>query len=113
MRLDTIRSSRPAGLLGAATRDAMLAGDPEGPAAAPPLVPAGHVPILRYHYIRLKPNPRDGLGFRLSVTPVEFKRQMRWAYEHGFHTVSLADLHGALSTGSQLDSHSFVLTFDD
>ena len=27
------------------------------------------VPILQYHYIRINPNPKDRLGYALSVTP--------------------------------------------
>src|SRR4030081_2341301 len=48
-----------------------------GPVA---VVPAGrspvHVPILMYHYIRTNPDPRDRLGFDLSVTLDDFGRQM-------------------------------------
>src|SRR2546429_1473697 len=55
--------------------------------AEPPssLVPPGrqtvHVPILMYHYIRNNPDPRDRVGYNLSVTPGDFARQMDWLAE--------------------------------
>jgi peptidoglycan/xylan/chitin deacetylase (PgdA/CDA1 family) len=77
------------------------------------MIPAGHVPVLMYHYIRVNPNPRDRMGFNLSVTPQNFQEQMQWAHDHGFFTISMTDLYRALVAGQPLDSHSFILTFDD
>src|SRR2546430_1887614 len=47
---------------------------PTLPAPAPQeVVPPGRtqlrLPILEYHYVRVNPDPRDRLGFNLSVTP--------------------------------------------
>jgi peptidoglycan/xylan/chitin deacetylase (PgdA/CDA1 family) len=83
------------------------------PSPAPQMIPAGHVPVLMYHYIRVNPNPKDTIGSNLSVTPQNFAEQMRWAHDHGFFTISMTDLYQALVDGRPLDSHSFILTFDD
>ena len=60
------------------------------------VVPPGRikisVPILEYHYIRINPDPRDRLGFNLSVTPSDFKAQMDWLEANGYHPVDLRDL---------------------
>jgi peptidoglycan/xylan/chitin deacetylase (PgdA/CDA1 family) len=66
-----------------------------------------------YHYIRNNPDPRDRLGFRLSVRPADFTAQMKWAHDHGWHAVTLADLRDALAGRRQLAPKSMVLTFDD
>jgi peptidoglycan/xylan/chitin deacetylase (PgdA/CDA1 family) len=81
------------------------------------IIPAGRatirVPILEYHYIRDNPNPRDQLGFRLSVTPTEFQRQMDWLAANSYHPVSMADLRAYFAAGRPLPATSVVLTFDD
>jgi peptidoglycan/xylan/chitin deacetylase (PgdA/CDA1 family) len=77
------------------------------------MIPAGHVPLLMYHYIRANPNPRDRVGYNLSVTPQNFEDQMKWAHDHGFFTISMTDLYQAIAAGRPLDSHAFILTFDD
>jgi peptidoglycan/xylan/chitin deacetylase (PgdA/CDA1 family) len=85
-----------------------------GPVA---VVPAGrspvHVPILMYHYIRTNPDPRDRLGFNLSVTPDDFGRQMDWLAANGYHPIDLGDLRAYLLDRSVLPDRSVVLTFDD
>ena len=86
------------------------------PVVEPPpgdAIPAGHVPILMYHYIRINPNPRDAAGKDLSVTPDNFAQQMQWAHDHGFRTISLGDLYTAINSGHRLDRKTMVLTFDD
>jgi peptidoglycan/xylan/chitin deacetylase (PgdA/CDA1 family) len=84
--------------------------------AAPPPPPAGpsvNVPILLYHYIRGNPRAGDREGFRLSVTPDNFARQMALLNADGVHTVSLDDVMRALHGGPPLPRHPVVLTFDD
>jgi peptidoglycan/xylan/chitin deacetylase (PgdA/CDA1 family) len=71
------------------------------------------VPIVEYHYIRVNANPLDQLGFRLSVTPTDFQRQMNWLAENGYHPVFLADLRAYFLAGQPLPAGSVVLTFDD
>lgn len=94
---------------------------PRRPPPTPPLperiIPPGRpvirVPILMYHYVRLNPNPRDGLGFRLSVTPADFSAEMDWLAANGYHPVTLADLRAYFLAGQPLPSEPVVLTFDD
>jgi peptidoglycan/xylan/chitin deacetylase (PgdA/CDA1 family) len=80
-------------------------------------IPAGRsrirVPILEYHYVRVNGNPLDRLGYRLSVTPADFQRQMTWLAVNGYHPVFLADLRGYFVAGQALPARSVVLTFDD
>lgn len=71
------------------------------------------VPILEYHYIRINPDPRDRLGFNLSVTPSDFKAQMDWLQANGYHPVDLNDLRAYFQEQRALPSRPVVLTFDD
>jgi peptidoglycan/xylan/chitin deacetylase (PgdA/CDA1 family) len=81
------------------------------------IVPAGRarirVPILEYHYIRVNPDPRDRLGFRLSVTPSDFRSQMNWLAAHAYHPVTMADVRAYFAAQEPLPARSLVLTFDD
>jgi len=89
------------------------------PPAAQPVsrVPAGRsairVPILMYHYIRYNPDPRDVLGFNLSVTPSDFAMQMDWLAANGYHPIDFDDLRGYLLGQAVLPERPVVLTFDD
>jgi peptidoglycan/xylan/chitin deacetylase (PgdA/CDA1 family) len=49
----------------------------------------------------------------LSVPPEQFRAQMRYLAENGYHTVTLDDLIYALTQGRALPSQPVVLTFDD
>jgi peptidoglycan/xylan/chitin deacetylase (PgdA/CDA1 family) len=66
-----------------------------------------------YHYIRVNPDPADRLGFNLSVTPVDFARQMDWLAASGYHPIDFDDLRGYLLGGGDLPDRPVVLTFDD
>ena len=81
------------------------------------VVPAGRspvqVPIIEYHYIRVNPDPRDRLGFNLSVTPSDFKAQMDWLQVNGYHAITLNDLRAYFLEQKPLPSRPIVLTFDD
>jgi len=81
------------------------------------VVPPGRtrisVPILEYHYIRINPDPRDRLGFNLSVTPSDFKAQMDWLQAGGYHPVDLNDLRAYFQEQRPLPARPVVLTFDD
>ena len=85
------------------------------PAGAPVAARDGCIslPILYYHYIRVNPNPKDHLGFELSVTPRNFQAQMDWLKAAGAHPVTLAQVMAALQSGSALPARPVVLTFDD
>ncbi len=66
-----------------------------------------------YHYIRVNPDPRDLVGFSLSVTPGMFHAQMDYLARNGFHVVSLRDAAEAIRLHRPLPSRPIVLTFDD
>jgi len=90
---------------------------PLPPPAPDQVVPAGRpqvrVPILEYHYIRVNPDPRDRLGFNLSVTPPDFTAQMDWLKASGYHPIDLNDLRGYFEHRLPLPARPVVLTFDD
>jgi peptidoglycan/xylan/chitin deacetylase (PgdA/CDA1 family) len=81
------------------------------------VVPPGRaqvrVPILEYHYVRVNPDPRDRLGFNLSVTPPDFQAQMDWLKASGYHPIDLDDLRAYFQKQAPLPSRPVVLTFDD
>lgn len=80
---------------------------------AAPVYGAIPVPVLMYHYVRLNPDPRDAVGFGLSVTPADFAAQMDWLVANGYHTVLPVDLRHALTDGASLPTKPILLTFDD
>lgn len=86
---------------------------PEPMAVVPPGRSSVRVPILMYHYIRVNPDPRDRLGFNLSVTPADFAQQMDWLAEHAYHPVDFDDLRGYLLGNQSLPARPVILTFDD
>ena len=81
------------------------------------VVPVGRtqvrVPILEYHYVRVNPDPRDRLGFNLSVTPPDFEAQLDWLRANGYHTVDLNELRAYFQAHVALPARPVVLTFDD
>lgn len=86
---------------------------PGPPVALSPGPGAVRVPVLMYHYIRINPDPRDRLGFSLSVTPSDFVAQMDWLAANGYHPITFRDLHAYLAGTTGLPSRPVVLTFDD
>ena len=71
------------------------------------------VPILMYHYVsELPPNP-DRYRLDLTVLPENFKAQLQYLAEAGYHTVTLSDLYLHLTQGYPLPEKPIVLTFDD
>jgi peptidoglycan/xylan/chitin deacetylase (PgdA/CDA1 family) len=75
--------------------------------------PAVHVPILMYHYIRVNPEPRDHLGFNLSVAPADFSAQMAFLAAHGFHPINMRDLRDYFLAHRALPSKPVIITLDD
>jgi peptidoglycan/xylan/chitin deacetylase (PgdA/CDA1 family) len=95
---------------------------PSGPTATPDKGALGNaapvdgvirVPVLMYHYIRVNPNPKDSVGFGLSVTPADFAAQIDWLVNNGYHAVFPSELYAALTQGAPLPTKPIVLTFDD
>ena len=66
------------------------------------------VPILMYHHI----DERGGVS-SLSVSPENFRRQMRFLSEHDYNVISLAELVQAKLEKKRLAPNAVVLTFDD
>jgi peptidoglycan/xylan/chitin deacetylase (PgdA/CDA1 family) len=66
-----------------------------------------------YHYIRVNPNPRDRVGFALSVTPAAFHAQMAYLSRNQFHVIPLSQAIAAIRNHGPLPSRPVVLTFDD
>lgn len=86
---------------------------PAAPAVTAPGAQVVRIPILVYHYIRVNPDPRDSLGYALSVTPANFNAQMDWLAQNGYHPITISDLAAYLRGESGLPSRPIVLTFDD
>jgi peptidoglycan/xylan/chitin deacetylase (PgdA/CDA1 family) len=71
------------------------------------------VPILMYHYVsKLPPNP-DRYRRDLTVSPENFKAQLQFLADAGYHTVTLTDLYLYLTQSYPLPEKPVVLTFDD
>jgi peptidoglycan/xylan/chitin deacetylase (PgdA/CDA1 family) len=97
--------------IAATTKTVVVLAPPTAPSL--PVGPSTYVPILYYHYIRINPNPRDRVGFGLSVPPAMFRAQMQYLADHGYHVVGLHDAVMAILRHSGLPSRPVVLTFDD
>jgi peptidoglycan/xylan/chitin deacetylase (PgdA/CDA1 family) len=79
----------------------------------PPGRPTLRVPIFMYHYIRVNPNTRDSLGFNLSVTPDDFRRQMDLLSERHYNPIDFDDLRAYWNSQQPLPGRPVILTFDD
>lgn len=63
------------------------------------------LPVFMYHHV----SPAPGL---VTMTPENFRAQMRWLAEHGYRTIGCDDLARFLA-GVALPAKSVMLTFDD
>lgn len=81
------------------------------------VVPLGrssiHLPILMYHYIRVVHDPRDQLGYNLSVSPEDFNRQLDWLAANDYHPIDFNDVRQYFEGQKPLPSKPIILTFDD
>jgi peptidoglycan/xylan/chitin deacetylase (PgdA/CDA1 family) len=75
--------------------------------------PGAGVPILMYHYVRTNPDPRDEIGYGLSVTPELFAAHMGFLAERGYRVVPMRALHEYVGAGKLPGEKWAVLTFDD
>jgi len=66
------------------------------------------VPILMYHHI----DDRGKLS-SLSVSPENFRRQMRFLSERNYNVISLSELVQAKKDKKELPRNTVVITFDD
>ena len=72
-----------------------------------------HVPILMYHRIAVLQGDEPQVTVGLTVDPGEFRLQMQWLHEHGYHSISQLQLYQALEQGKPLPPKPFMATFDD
>ena len=85
-----------------------------GPVATPTALPEeARVPILMYHYVsELPPNP-DRYRLDLTVLPADFRAQLQYLADNGYHTITLTDVFLHLKQGYPLPEKPILLTFDD
>jgi peptidoglycan/xylan/chitin deacetylase (PgdA/CDA1 family) len=88
------------------------------PGAFDAVIPPGRspvqVPILMYHYIRVPPDyAADRIGWGLSTSPEDFKLQMNYLAQRGYHPITLTDLRDYLRGNRPLPDRPVVITFDD
>ncbi|MDD7280926.1 MAG: polysaccharide deacetylase family protein [Erysipelotrichaceae bacterium] len=68
------------------------------------------IPILGYHDIVCDETKIDS---RYTLSLSDFEEQMKYLYEHDFHTLSLDELYDFYRGTLEIDEKSIVLTFDD
>ena len=71
---------------------------------------AAGVPVLMYHSIATEATRKFR---RFAVDPKEFAEQMGYLADHGYRTVTMAQLVGRQASGCPLPARSVALTFDD
>lgn len=72
-----------------------------------------NVPILMYHHINTSWDTNDPNGFGLTVTPIQFEKQVSYLASNGYSTINLSDLYKALYQDGVLPEKPIILTFDD
>lgn len=65
------------------------------------------VPILLYHHIS------DTIDTQYNVRPENFAAQMKWLYDNGYQTVTIAEVAEAIRNQKSLPTRPVVITFDD
>lgn len=83
------------------------------PASLPADAVAVHTPILMYHYVADTPPPKGPYADGLTVRTDDFRAEMQYLTENGYHTVTLADMYLAMAGVQDLPAKPVVLTFDD
>jgi peptidoglycan/xylan/chitin deacetylase (PgdA/CDA1 family) len=66
-----------------------------------------------YHYISIPPEDADEYRVALSVTPNDFRQQMRYLAENGYNTIDLYDLSLAITNKRELPPRPVIITIDD
>lgn len=65
------------------------------------------VPVLNYHRVD------SGIRHSLVVPPEEFKRQMQYLHDEGYHSITLDELYDYVTKGIELPDKPVLITFDD
>jgi peptidoglycan/xylan/chitin deacetylase (PgdA/CDA1 family) len=68
------------------------------------------VPILMYHEISARPDPRYR---KYTLTPQELDRQLDWLRAHQYRSVTMDDVLAAWRGAQSLPDKPVVITFDD
>lgn len=70
---------------------------------------AKKVPVLMYHHMIKGYDINQG-----SIIATEaFEAQIKWAYDHGWQSITVEELHNHLTGTKFVKPKSFVITFDD
>ena len=65
------------------------------------------VPVLNYHRID------SGIRHSLVVPPEEFKKQMQYLHNEGYHSITLDEVYDYVTKGTELPDKPVLITFDD
>src|SRR5438128_1572619 len=71
------------------------------------------VPILLYHHLQNLLPTASPLLRVWTISPQKLDSQVDWLAEHGFHTITMAQLVAHLKHQQPLPPKPIVLTFDD
>ena len=71
------------------------------------------VPVLMYHRVAPPSTATNATSYNLTVSPADFRKQMRWLKRNGYSAISQAALFRAIQDGASLPRRPVVLTFDD
>lgn len=71
------------------------------------------VPVLMYHYVSVPPEGADKYRNDLSVSPEQFRQQMKYLSENGYSTIDLYDLSRAVTNKQEIPPKSVIVTLDD
>jgi peptidoglycan/xylan/chitin deacetylase (PgdA/CDA1 family) len=71
------------------------------------------VPVLMYHRISELPPGAGPLLRDLTVSPVDFERQVRYLAENGYSILSAGEVERAVRLGEPLPEQAVALTLDD
>jgi peptidoglycan/xylan/chitin deacetylase (PgdA/CDA1 family) len=83
------------------------------PTPTPVIPERARVPILMYHYVSDVPPSAGRLRRDLTVSPENFRAQLQYLADAGYHPITLTDLYLYLTQGYPLPDRPVVLTFDD
>jgi peptidoglycan/xylan/chitin deacetylase (PgdA/CDA1 family) len=72
---------------------------------------ASGVPILMYH--KVGEPPRASKLKKLWVSVADFRGQMAYLLDHGYHPTTLAELAAVVDAGRPVSDKAVVITFDD
>ena len=89
------------------------------PTPTPTLAPVSEpvtqvrVPILMYHHLKDICESDDSECQQLTVTPQDFRDQVAYLNDNGYHTITFAELLAAFDGKASLPANPVIITFDD